>query len=95
MLARCWRPASRVATWSSYSLSAHKVKGVREVIAGAGATLLYLSPYSPDWSPIVPCWFKLKTCLRAIKARTREALAEALSYAINLVTAADARSWFA
>ena len=77
------------------NLSSHKVNGVREAIEAAGATLLYLPPYSPDWSPIEPCWSKLKTCLRAIKARTREALEEALRYAIDLITAADARAWFA
>ena len=59
------------------NLSAHKVNGVREAIEAAGATLLYLPPYSPDWFPIKPCWSKLKTCLRAIKARTREAREEA------------------
>jgi len=37
-------------------LSAHKVKGIREAIEATGATLLYLSPYSPDFSPIEPGW---------------------------------------
>lgn len=77
------------------NLGAHKVKGVREAIEAAGATLLYLPPYSPDWSPIEPCWSKLKTFLRAAKARTREALDEALTNAIRMITAADARGWFA
>jgi hypothetical protein len=44
---------------------------------------------------IEPCWAKLKTCLRAAKARTREALDDALTYAIDRITAADARGWFA
>lgn len=74
---------------------AHKVKGIREAIEAAGAALLYLPPYSPDWSPIEPCWAKLKTCLRAAKARTREALDDALTCAIDRITAADARCWFA
>jgi transposase len=74
---------------------AHKVKGIREAIEAAGAALLYLPPYSPDWSPIEPCWAKLKTCLRAAKARTREALDDALTCAIDTITAADARGWFA
>jgi transposase len=34
------------------NLGAHKVKGIRETIETAGAALLYLGPYSPDWSPI-------------------------------------------
>ncbi len=76
------------------NLSAHKVKGIRAAIEGAGARLLYLPPYSPDWSPIEPCWSKLKTYLRAVKARTRDALDEALKLALDTVTAADARGWF-
>ena len=34
------------------NLSAHKVPGVREAIEAAGAKLLYLPPYSPDFNPI-------------------------------------------
>jgi transposase len=77
------------------NLGAHKVKGIRDAIEATGATLLYLPPYSPDWSPIEPCWSKLKTFLRAAKARTRDALDAALKQAIEMITAADARNWFA
>jgi transposase len=52
------------------NLSAHKMKGIREAIKAKGATLLYLPPYSPDWSPIEPYRSKLKTFLRVAKART-------------------------
>ena len=45
------------------NLGAHKVKGVRELIEGAGARLLYLPPYSADFNPIELAWSKLKpTC---------------------------------
>jgi transposase len=76
------------------NLGAHKVDGIRSAIEARGATLMYLPPYSPDYSPIEPCWSKLKTCLRAIKARTSEALDQALSYVIDTVTASDAKGWF-
>src|SRR5207253_4716703 len=76
------------------NLSAHKVGGIEEAIEATGARLLYLPPYSPDYSPIENCWSKLKTHLRKAKARTREALDEALKQAIDLVSAADARGWF-
>jgi transposase len=76
------------------NLGAYKVKGVRETIEAVGATLLYLPPYSPDWSPIEPCWSKLKTYLRAAKARTRDLLDEALKRALGTVTGSDARGWF-
>ena len=56
------------------NLSAHKVGGVREAIAQAGATLLYLPPYSPDFNPIELCFAKLKTIVRAARCRTIETL---------------------
>jgi transposase len=76
------------------NLGSHKVAGIREAIEGVGATLMYLPPYSPDWSPIEPCWSKLKTFLRAAKARTREALEQAIGAALDTITASDARGWF-
>ncbi len=56
------------------NLSSHKVAGVREAIEGAGATLRYLPPYSPDYNPIEHVFSKLKTLLRKAQARTVEAL---------------------
>ena len=76
------------------NLSAHKVKGVRVLIEGCGAKLIYLPPYSPDLNPIEKCWSKIKTCLRAAKARTRETLEKALKEALILITAEDAVGWF-
>lgn len=77
------------------NLKAHKVEGVREAIEAAGGSLVYLPPYSPDFSPIEPCWSKIKTALRAAKARTHEALDQALVAALDKVTPQDARNWFA
>jgi transposase len=65
------------------------------VIAAAGAKLVYLPPYSPDYSPIESCWSKLKTWLRGRKARTREALVEALTTIIPKISSRDAQGWFA
>ena len=77
------------------NLSAHKAAGVQEAIAATGARLLYLPPYSPDLNPIERCWSKIKTFLRATKARTREALDAAVARALATITEADARAWFA
>jgi transposase len=71
---------------------AHKAAGIREAIAQAGAQVLYLPPYAPDLSPIEPCWSKLKTALRAAKARPREALEHAIVQALATITVADAHS---
>jgi transposase len=56
------------------NLAAHKVDGVRQTIAAAGASLLYLPRYSPDLTPIEQLFAKLKTLLRKAAARTRDEL---------------------
>jgi transposase len=74
------------------NLQAHKVKGVREAVEAveaveaAGATLLYLPPYSPDLSPIEPMWSKVKQGLRSIAARTVDALQDAVTSALLSIT---------
>ncbi|GBF27364.1 hypothetical protein MnTg02_02416 [bacterium MnTg02] len=52
------------------SLPVHKVTGVRQAIEAAGAALLYLPPYSPDFNPIEMAFSKLKALLRKAAART-------------------------
>jgi transposase len=76
------------------NLSSHKVQGVRERIEKSGAKLLYLPPYSPDLNPIEKAWSKLKSLLRSAKARTREALDQAISELLPRITAEDASAWF-
>ena len=76
------------------NLGAHKVSGVREAIERRGAKLIYLPPYSPDLSPIEKCWSKIKSVLRGIGARTREALEAAIKQAIGMITQSDASAWF-
>ncbi|HSU31532.1 MAG TPA: transposase, partial [Bryobacteraceae bacterium] len=53
------------------NLRAHHVPGVAEAVAGAGAVLRYLPPYSPDYNPIEFAWSKVKARLRTLAARTR------------------------
>jgi transposase len=76
------------------NLRAHKAVGIQQALARRGARLLYLPPYSPDLSPIEPCWSKVKTALRQAKARLREALDTAITEALATVTGADAYGWF-
>jgi len=56
------------------NLGSHKGSGVREAIEAAGASLLYLPPYSPDFNPIEKAFSKLKALLRKAAARTVESL---------------------
>ena len=56
--------------------------------------MLYLPPYSPDLNPIEKAWAKLKQMLRAAKARTKEALDQAIAEALPCITPANAQAWF-
>ncbi len=76
------------------NLQVHKSKRVRELIEGAGAEILFLPPYSPDFSPIEETFSKVKGIMRRIGARTREALLEATSEALDAVSCSDAWGWF-
>lgn len=76
------------------NLSAHKVTGVRELIHAADASLFYLPPYSPDLNPIEKAWAKLKQLLRALKARTAEALEQAVAQTLPSITPGNAQAWF-
>ncbi|HYW13000.1 MAG TPA: IS630 family transposase [Longimicrobium sp.] len=76
------------------NLRPHKDPAVRKAIEDAGCTIKFLPPYSPDFSPIEPCWSKLKTLLRGIGARTIDALEGALLSTMDRVSVTDARNWF-
>ena len=84
--------AGDVVIWDN--LGAHRSQLVREAVEARGATVMFLPPYSPDMNPIERCWSKIKTALRAAKARTREALEAAIKQAIATVSESDARAWF-
>jgi len=76
------------------NLSSHKVHGVRKLIQATGAEVLYLPPYSPDLNPIEKAWAKLKQLLRAAKARSKQALDQAIAEALKLISADNAKAWF-
>jgi transposase len=76
------------------NLSAHKAPAVRESIEKTGAEVLYLPPYSPDLNPIEKAWAKLKQLLRAVKARSKDALDQAITDALPSITPGNAQAWF-
>ena len=76
------------------NLAAHKAAVVRRALDQAGIAYRYLPAYSPDMNPIEQAWSKLKTCLRARAARSREALERAIPEALATVTPSNARGWF-
>ena len=77
------------------NLAAHKVAGVREAIAAAGASALYLPPYSPDLNPIEQAFAKLKAGLRKAGARTQEALWAAIADLLDGFGPAECRNYLA
>lgn len=76
------------------NLSSHKVKGVAEAIAAAGATLLYLPPYSPDFNPIEQVFSKLKALLRKAAARSVSTLWDTIGLLLNLFPPGECSNYF-
>jgi transposase len=77
------------------NLSSHKGARVRDMIAAAGATLLYLPPYSPDLNPIENAFSKLKALLRKAAERTVNGLWDAIGRLIDDFTPAECANFFA
>ena len=76
------------------NLGAHKVTGVAEAIADAGAQLRYLPPYSPDYNPMELAWSKSKRQMRTAGARPRSKLQRCLRTALQQITPQEAQAWF-
>jgi transposase len=76
------------------NVSFHGDPEIAELIARRGARLEFLPPYSPDLNPIEEAWGKVKTILRAAKARALEALVWALDEALSAISAQDCQGWF-
>ena len=77
------------------NLSAHKAASIREALVERQCDLLFLPPYSPDFTPIEQAFSKLKAILRGLGARTQDALQEAVRLAVAAITRDDAVAWFA
>ena len=77
------------------NVGAHKPEEMRRLVEAAGASMIFLPPYSPDLNPIELCWAKLKAALKEFGARTRDALDTAIKRAMDLIGADDALAWFA
>lgn len=76
------------------NLATHKVSGVQEAIAVAGARLEYLPPYSPDFNPIENLWSKVKQAIKSREPRNAHQLLKAASSAFATVTPTDCQGFF-
>jgi transposase len=77
------------------NLSSHKGPAVRAAIVAAGATLIYLPPYSPDFNPIENAFSKLKALLRKAAERTVDGLWATIGGLIRLFTPQECANYFA
>jgi len=71
------------------------VAGVKDAIATAGASLLYLPPYSPDLNPIEKLFAKLKPLLRKAAKRSVEALWNEIRELLNTLSSTECANYFA
>jgi transposase len=76
------------------NLGAHRASRIEEITASCGAQVLWLPPYSPDFSPIELMWSKVKAYLKKVKARTQAELEKAIAEALETITLSDCRNWF-
>ena len=77
------------------NLGSHKGAGVRAAIEAAGARLLHLPPYSPDFNPIEQAFAKLKALLRKAGERTVDSLWDAIASILDTFTPAECANYFA
>jgi transposase len=90
MLCPCLAPGDVVVL---DNLRAHKVAGITEAIRAVGASVLYLSPYSPDLNPIEQVYAKLKALLRKAAARTKEVLWKTIADLLDAFQADECQNY--
>lgn len=76
------------------NVSFHKQPEIAVLIKKAGASIVFLPPYSPDLSPIEKMWSKIKEGLKRFKARTAEEFYKALSIMVHSVSSDDCEGWY-
>jgi transposase len=76
------------------NLKVPQVSNIKQAVSTVGGEVIFLPPYSPAFSPIEPCWSKLKTFLRGCAARTQALLETPLTKALPTLSPDDIRNWF-
>ncbi|MBO1347836.1 MAG: IS630 family transposase [Hormoscilla sp. GUM202] len=72
----------------------HQGDVIRQAIEKVGARLVYLPPYSPDFSPIENLWSKLKSYLKKLEARNYRDLVDAIQEGFATISKQDIYNWF-
>ena len=76
------------------NLPAHKVDSIKPMIEAVGASILCLSPYSPDFNPIELRWSQLKSLLRQFSPSTTKMVDTIIAVALDLVNPKHLKNWF-
>ncbi len=76
------------------NVPAHKVTSIEPLIQAVGASVLYLSPYSPDFNPIEHWWSQLKAFLRQFSPTTTIRVDTLIATALDLVNPKHLQNWF-
>jgi transposase len=77
------------------NLGSHKAEAIRKIIRAAGATAVFLPPYSPDFNPIEQAFAKLKSDLRKQEARSVDAVLKTIGRLLDRFTPAECANYFA
>jgi transposase len=77
------------------NVPAHKVVAIEPLIQSVGASVLYQSPYSPDFNPIEHWWSQLKAFMRQFSPTTAKMVDILIATALDLLNPKHLRNWFA
>lgn len=76
------------------NLGSHKSRAIKQAIANAGARLIFLPAYSPDFNPIEQTFSKIKSVLRKAMGRTVPAIEDAIKHVIPTISKTECRNYF-
>ncbi len=76
------------------NLPAHQVEEVKPLIESVGASVLYLSPYSPEFNPIEHWWSQLKAFLKQFSPKTASGVDGLIKIALELINPEHFKNWF-
>ncbi len=76
------------------NLPAHQVAEIKPLIEGVGASVLYLSPYSPEFNPIEHWWSQLKAFLKQFSPKTAAGVDVLIKIALELINPKHLKNWF-
>ena len=76
------------------NLPVHKLDLIEQKIEAVGASVIYLSPYSPDFNPIELWWSQLKSFLRSFAPTTTSMIDTIIAVALHLINPQHLRNWF-